>query len=69
MAPVDAINTMRAILVGGAVLAGVVAAVFGYWLVVGLLAVGVAFHGLLWLHLHRRRAAVPPILGEGDPPR
>jgi hypothetical protein len=41
----------------------------GIALVVGLLAVGIVLHGLLWLHLHHRRGPVmPPPAADGEPP-
>lgn len=52
----DAINTLRSLLVGGAVFAAVVAALFGRWTVVAVMAVGIAAHAGLWVHLRRLRA-------------
>lgn len=49
----DSLNTFRAVLVGAAVLAILVAAGFGQWRAVAYLAIGVVAHGLLWLHMHR----------------
>lgn len=54
MAPV---NTLRMILVAGAVVAAVAALVFKAWLAAGLLAVGIVGHALLWVHLHRTGGA------------
>lgn len=48
---------LRAVLVGGAAVAAVLAAVFGWWLTAVILFVGIALHGALWLHL--RRASRP----------
>jgi hypothetical protein len=53
----DAINTLRAILAGGAVVAAVVAGLNGLWSTVALLTLGLAGHGWLWVRL--ARAAVP----------
>jgi hypothetical protein len=53
----DAINTMRAVLVGGAGMAAIVAAFFGWWLTTVILAVGIVLHVALWVHLHRRAAS------------
>lgn len=49
----DAINTLRAILAGTAAVAAVLAAVYGLWLTVAVLAVGLAAHGLLWVRQYR----------------
>lgn len=56
------INTMRGLLVGGAVLAAFVAALFGQWSVVVVLAVGIAAHAGLWVYLARTGgiASAPP---------
>jgi hypothetical protein len=47
------INTLRGILVGGAGLAAVVAAILGLWLTFVIMAVAIAAHGAYWVHLHR----------------
>jgi hypothetical protein len=49
----QSVNTMRAVLVAGAVLAAVVAAIFGLWSVVGIMVTAVVAHGLMWVYLHR----------------
>ncbi|MBA2730246.1 MAG: hypothetical protein H0U48_05810 [Euzebyaceae bacterium] len=49
----QSVNTMRAVLVAGAVLAAVVAAIFGLWSVVGIMVAAVVAHGLMWVYLHR----------------
>lgn len=59
----DAINTLRAILVGGAVIAAVVASRSGWWVTVLVLGAGIAAHALLWVHLHRGQ----PTSSEGPP--
>ena len=51
----DSLNTLRAVLVGGAVLALVVAATLGQWIAAAVLGIGVFFHGLLWFVNARRR--------------
>lgn len=53
----DAINTMRAILAGTAAVAAVVAAIYGLWLTVAVLAVGLFAHGALWVRQHRAARA------------
>lgn len=55
----EQINTLRAVLVGGAVLAAVTAAAYGWWSAALILTVGILAHGLLWLHLHRRPPLAP----------
>lgn len=49
----DAINTLRAILAGGAALAAVVAGVTGRWSTVAVLVAAVAGHLWLWVRLYR----------------
>lgn len=49
----DSLNTFRAVLVGAAVVAIIVAAGFGRWQVVAYLSVGVAAHVGLWVWMHR----------------
>lgn len=61
------LNTMRAMLVGGAVFAAVVAMVFGQWSVVGILGLGIAAHAALWVHL-RRSGQPTPAPRQGEPP-
>lgn len=60
---VASINTMRAVLVGGAVVAALIAAAYQLWVVVGILLLGILAHAALWWHLHRH---VPPV---EEPPR
>jgi uncharacterized membrane protein YjjP (DUF1212 family) len=63
----SAIETLRAILVGGAVVAAAVAALFGLWLTVVILLVAVIVHGYTTLYLRRLRLGrtnAPP----GSPP-
>ena len=55
------INMLRGLLVAGAVLAAVVAAVYQQWIAVFILMAAVVAHGALWVRLHReRQAATPP---------
>jgi uncharacterized membrane protein YebE (DUF533 family) len=53
----DAVNTLRAVLAGGALVAALVAAATGMWLTTAILAVGLVAHGYLWVRMHR---AAPP---------
>lgn len=53
------LNTARAILVGGAVIAALVAAAYQHWASVAILVVGLAGHGGLWLYLSRRGSRSP----------
>lgn len=57
------LNTARAILVGGAVIAALVAAAYQHWASVAILAVGLVGHGALWLWLYRGSPESP---GETD---
>ena len=49
----ESVNTMRAVLVAGAVLAAIVAAIVGQWTVVLVLLAAIVAHGLMWVYLHR----------------
>lgn len=51
----ESINTLRSLLVAGAVFSALVAAFYGQWAVVAILAVGVSAHAALWVHLGRSR--------------
>jgi hypothetical protein len=64
---VDALsmNTLRIVLVALTALAAVVAALFQFWVVAGVLAVSVAAHGAMWLHLYRQRQAEAEALHAG----
>lgn len=57
----DALNTLRAILVGVAFIAAVLLAFDGQWVPAAVLGVGIAAHfGLwAWLRAEKRRAADP----------
>lgn len=59
-------NALRGVLIAGAVVAGVVAAVAGRWSVTALMVVAVAVHGAgtLWL---RHRAGEPLLSGPRVP--
>ena len=50
------LNGVRTALVGGAILAAIVAAALGQWVVTIVLGLAVAIHGLGWLYLYRQRA-------------
>lgn len=56
------LNALRGLLVAGAVLAGVVAALGGRWSASALMVVAVAVHGVatLWLRQRRPSQALPP---------
>jgi hypothetical protein len=54
------INMLRGLLVAGAVFAAVVAALYQQWAAALILLVGIAAHGALWVHLHRRPADSDP---------
>lgn len=54
------INMLRGLLVAGAVLAAVVAAVYQQWAAVFILMAAVVAHGALWVRLHRERQAAAP---------
>lgn len=47
------VNTLRAVLVGAALVTAVIALALGYWAVALVLLAGCAVHGLLWLRLYR----------------
>jgi Flp pilus assembly protein TadB len=51
----DGLNTLRAILVGFAVIAAILLGVRGEWTPALVLTAGVLAHGLLWLYLWRQR--------------
>lgn len=62
----DALNTLRAILVGVAFIAAVLLAFDGQWVPAAVLGVGIAAHfGLwAWLRAEKRRAAARDPLGD-----
>jgi hypothetical protein len=51
----DALNTLRAILVGFAAVAATLLAVGGQWLPAAVMLLGILAHGALWLHLFLQR--------------
>ena len=51
----DALNTLRAILVAFAAVAAVLLGVRGEWTPALVLSLGIAAHGLLWIYLARQR--------------
>jgi hypothetical protein len=51
----DALNTLRAILVAFAAVAAVLLGVRGEWTPALVLTAGIVAHGLLWVHLWRQR--------------
>jgi hypothetical protein len=52
----DALNTLRAILVAFAAVAAVLLGVRGEWTPALVLSAGIAAHGMLWVYLYRQRA-------------
>jgi hypothetical protein len=60
----SAIETLRAILVGGAAVAAVIAGLLGLWLTVVILVAAILVHGYTTLYLRRLRlghlAPAPP---------
>ena len=50
----ESLNLMRAILVGGAVIAAIVSAALGSWAAALVLCVGIAAHAAMWVYIHRR---------------
>jgi Flp pilus assembly protein TadB len=52
----DALNTLRAILVAFATVAAILLGVRGEWTPALVMTAGIVAHGLLWVHLHRQRA-------------
>lgn len=51
----DALNTLRAILVAFAAVAAVLLGVRGEWAPAIVLSVGIVAHGLLWMYLWRQQ--------------
>jgi len=51
----DALNTLRAILVAFAAVAAVLLGVRGEWTPALVLTAGIVAHGLLWVYLYRQR--------------
>lgn len=61
------LNALRGLLVAGAVVAGLLAAVAGRWSVVGLMLVAVAVHGLGTLWLRQRAASATAAAAPQEP--
>ena len=59
----NGLNTLRAMLVGLAVVAAIILAVNGQWLATGVLTVAIVAHGLMWVYLWKQDADDRP----GDP--
>jgi hypothetical protein len=53
------LNGVRTALVVTAVIAALLAAAFGQWIMAGMLTAGVAVHGYGWWYLYRRNSASP----------
>lgn len=51
----DALNTLRAILVACAAVATVLLAVRGQWFPVAVMSAGILAHAALWIHLRAER--------------
>lgn len=51
----DALNTLRAILVAFAAIAAILLGVRGEWTPAIVLTAGIAAHGALWVYLYRQR--------------
>lgn len=49
----QSVNTMRVVLVAGAVLAAIIAVALGYWVAAVVLLAGVAAHAAMWVYLRR----------------
>lgn len=69
----DALNTLRAVLVGGTFVLAVMLAFDGRWMPAALLGLGILAHFGLWAHLHRERrqhtARAASLDGTAPPPR
>ena len=63
----DSVNTMRAILVAGAVVAAIIAAALGMWPAALVLSVGIAGHFALWAYV--RRNGSHPTVRHPDAPQ
>ncbi len=62
----SAIETLRAILVGTAAVAAVIAAVLGLWFAAVVLSAAIGVHGFATYYLRQLRVAPPPA-PPGDP--
>lgn len=56
----NGLNTLRAVLVGLALVAAIILAVNGQWLATGVLTVAIVAHGLMWLYIWKRDEADRP---------
>lgn len=61
----ESLNTMRAILVAGAVFAAIVAIAYGMWTVALVLSVAITAHAAMWLYIHRR-GTHPTVRGDSS---
>lgn len=62
------LNMLRGLLVAGAALAVVIAAVLGQWAAALILTAGIVAHGALWVRLHREKTAGVAAGGHRSPP-
>lgn len=62
------LNMLRGLLVAGAALAAVIAAVLGQWAAALILTAAIIAHGALWVRLHREKAAASAAGGHPAPP-
>lgn len=51
----DALNTLRAVLVAFATVAAILLALGGQWVPALVMGAGIVAHGVLWVHLWRQR--------------
>jgi hypothetical protein len=51
----DALNTLRAVLVGFAAIAAVLLGVRGQWVPTAIMVAGIAAHAGLWIHLRAQK--------------
>ncbi|MFO8075468.1 MAG: hypothetical protein ACQETV_05295 [Actinomycetota bacterium] len=63
----SSIETLRGVLVAGAVAAAVLAALLGLWLPAAVLAVGVLIHGVLTPYVRRQARPASPSAGDVPP--
>ncbi|GEM_PF-6934948 len=65
----SSIETLRGVLVAGAVAAAVLAALLGQWLPAAVLAVAVLIHGVLTPYVRRQAGPAGPGAGDVPPTR